>query len=468
MFKLGSQNLFPALVFARLDLDSELDVARFMCRLFGVSTDYYQSLVPASLEPDWARVEGADISIKEIDDEGSDCDVSPAESQAERSELLESIWGMQAPLQRFGQLLWLHLQSADQDGFRNRFVRSPQAFFEDTRGAKDKLERIQRELRRVLRAFERTQLLSREVGQAQAGETFFLPSTEAALFRKHLTRAYPDLLTQASIFQELAGARLRSLTARSGFLQVPSLAEGRMYTGRCFAPERGVWVHDGADQWLLKDASDPWERPDFAWGYHGGGPNELANSLLTDATGGLSAFAGSEEPFRTASRAFVDEVVSKLPCEDDFELSRRDVWHWLLGKGFTAEELMAQQTRAKSRYERVLSEIDRWVTARQTSLVAQRFDLVPPDLECAIYVDLFNYIQNGGRILFCDVCGQAIPDGLSGSGHRRSRTTRGLAVYHPDCFQVRRAKRKRDGAREYARRPEVKAARAKQREQTPK
>lgn len=67
-------------------------------------------------------------------------------------------------------------------------------------------------------------------------------------------------------------------------------------------------------------------------------------------------------------------------------------------------------------------------------LRAQRFDLVPVDFECALYVDLMSFLQRGGYVLPCARCGLPVGGDDSPHSHRqRARWRAGRSVYHPEC-----------------------------------
>lgn len=456
MFNLGPQPVYPCLVFARLDLKSYVDIARFMCLLFRLDSSEITD-EPGRIQPDWVWKE-SDIShpssalLKE-GEEGS------LGTELQRWEQLELTWGMQAPRMRLGRLLWQHLRCANENEFAQRFVLSPGRILEDSYGSTSRLVAIQSDIRKVLRAFQTAQKLSKSVGQTQAGESFFLPREEAKLVQSHLSRVCPNLLVQESDFQDFAKCMLRSLTKRTGYVEIPTHSLTRCYQGVREDNAMAVWVCDGDWRWLLKDAENPWTKPDFGWGYWGHGTYSLARAMLVDTTDGLGKFAERQSGPRPLLDAFVEQFLARLDVGSNFQVSRREVWDWLLDQGVSEVGLSQDLKQAKSSYERNRSDIARWESALGADLVAQRFELVPEDFEAGLYLDLLNYIRHGGRIVFCHLCGNVIPDGLVGSRQRLSRSQRGLPVYHPDCFRERRAALKRDGAREYARRPENKARR---------
>ena len=203
-------------------------------------------------------------------------------------------------------------------------------------------------------------------------------------------------------------------------------------------------VADGR-RWLLKNVKDPEMDGIFDWGYGGHGSAALAESILADALDGDLDLA---QRFTTA---FFEEFVLRWPMGQPFRITRAEVLRWLEGQGLTEQERArarkAQEER-RTRYEAAIRKREaRLLRMREVApqgLRRQRFDLVPPDFECALYLDLKAMLESSFVLLRCAHCGLPIPCGASERSQRQlALSRRGVPVYHPECHEQHRREVKR-------------------------
>lgn len=91
------------------------------------------------------------------------------------------------------------------------------------------------------------------------------------------------------------------------------------YEGR---PDGRVWIREGATRRPLPLRTDLcWHGSDFAWGYGGSGPAQLALALLSDA------LDDDQRALDLHQRLKLD-VVSRLPEEETWTLSAGQLRAW--------------------------------------------------------------------------------------------------------------------------------------------
>lgn len=406
-----------------------------------------------------------------------------AENDAEG--FLESAWGLDAPRARMGKLLW-QLVRGDQDGeeFRQRFVHERARIEEDCARAAEVLPAIQNRLRAVVDAVTLREHEDVAIGQGPlGGEQWYLPPIHAEYVRRHIRRTHPDIVEQPSEFQdylEFASHHLRHEVV--GFFAVPCSEESREYVGEIVEDDWGslsrvVWVRGTETNSKLVDVHSAYGQY-FGWGYPGGGPHDLALSILADAVGGLStigdlllpglkpkprrnvpwppdlsalkpvALCPEEDQPETIWEAFHDDILMGLPMGDGFVISRADVLSWLSTKGISSSDIEALYARAKEQMADHAGELTdleaRRAAARSvpgSRLLRQRFDLVPEDFEAGLYLDLALYLDRHGMILRCTECG--LPITGAGVTRRRRRWEAGEPVYHTECAPRHRQQTKR-------------------------
>lgn len=406
-------------------------------------------------------------------------------AETDEQGFLESAWGLDAPRARMGKLLW-QLVRGDQDGeeFRQRFVHERTRIEEDCARAADVLPAIQTRLRAVVDAVTLREQEDVAIGQGPlGGEQWYLPPLHAEYVRRQIRRTHPDIIEQSSEFQEyleFASHHLRHGVV--GFFTVPCPQESREYVGEIVEDEWGslsrvVWVRSGEAQAQLVDVHSAYGQY-FGWGYSGGGPHDLALSILADATGGLSTIGDLPLPGANANperktpwppdlctlrpvalsrveyqpetiwEAFRDDVLMELPKDAGFVISRTDVLDWLSMKGVTTADIRAMDAQARERsahHADGLAELEARRAAGRAvpgaRLLRQRFDLVPEDFEAGLYLDLTLYLDRRGMILRCSECG--LPITGAEVTRRRRRWEAGEPVYHAECAPRHRQQTKR-------------------------
>lgn len=305
-------------------------------------------------------------------------------------QLAELFWGTNAPRSRMARLLWQSLQDrASAAEFHRRFTLNMTYLAEDASRCAAVLPPIQERLRGVLAGYQQRIAQDEVIGQGRWGETWWLPPAQARLVRQQLRRARPDLLEQASDYQEALETHRRILLRSVvGAFDIPVDDPDRVYLGRheqvkasVLLPGRAKPIKRPMEIDLCLVAGSASEAPlvnaytfegpgQMAWGYHGHGSNALAASILADAVGGdallpehrLPGVPDEEEPrgFRPASEprqprnlreAFLDEVVGELP-DDGFHLPRPEVLAWLERHGVDRSVLEAAGREREARRAR--------------------------------------------------------------------------------------------------------------------
>jgi hypothetical protein len=166
-------------------------------------------------------------------------------------------------------------------------------------------------------------------------------------------------------------------------------------------------------------------------------------SILADsARGDLEVAKGLKTPF-------VEEVLSKIPWTGNLRLSHKRVLAWLREKDVGPPQLAEADSRVKALEANCASDLaehkERLKQVRQIGgLRMQRFDIVPPDFESALYVDLMHMFERSVWVLHCSRCGQPVACERSSRGNRqRARWIAGRPIYHEQCFREHRLDRKR-------------------------
>lgn len=422
---------FACTKFARIDVTDPVEVAHFIEWLCG---EKGPSLSPEELaESFWERPE----------------------------EVLEILWGWDAPRHRMAKLLWQLLQgNDDEEYFRNQFTLITSRLIEDAARCAEILPPIQEKLRWVLDGFRLRCEQDAEIGQRAWGEEWWLPPEQAEFVRSQIRRARLDLLECPSDYEEATEMTLWLLTRHGAkAIDTPCNHPDRAYEGCQEVEQVGpiaslvhrvyVTVADGR-RWPLTNVRHPEAHGAFGWGYEGHGSMALAESILADALDGDLDLA---ERFKTA---FYNEFVTHWPYGKPFRITRVEVLRWLEAQGLNEQERArarkAQEER-RTRYEAAIRKREaRLLRMREVApqgLRRQRFDLVPPDFECALYLDLKAMLESSFVLLRCAQCGLPIPCGSSERSQRQlALSRRGVPVYHPECHE----KHRREVKRQYYRR----------------
>jgi hypothetical protein len=355
------------------------------------------------------------------------------------------------------KLLWqLMTGTSDDDEFHHRFTAQLHLLRQDAARCAEVLPPIQARLRRVLNGIVTAGDIDRETGQTAWGEQWYLPRAEAHLAREHIQRARPDLLEQRSEYPEAVEVWLDILTNRAAFIDPPFSDPDREYLGDLVAVpgverrEPIVWVRAGDGLKGLVNARHPFSQragTGFGWGYEGGGAHLFAVSLLADV------FDGDLKLAEALASFFVEEIVAHLPWDGwmaPFYLRRGEVLNWFTERIPDAREALehsgAELAERRSKFQPGLAKqtarLDR--IRSHSPLFAQRFDLVPPDFECALYLDLMDSLRLGKRFFTCSHCNRLIPDlGDAHSNRQRARWKQGRPVYHEECARAVGKERKR-------------------------
>jgi hypothetical protein len=405
---------WPCLEFSLVDVHKPEAVAEFIIWL---CTGHYRD--------DW---KGPDASSREIDEE----------------DLLETLWSWDnAPRQRMAKLLWQLLVGNDSSEHFSQFFTIDEVWL--TRQAKDCqkiLGRIHKKLRWVLDGFMERKQQDVSIGQSRWGEEWLLPPKHTAYVQKRLRRAHPDLLQESSSYEDSLGYFTRP------YFEQACSDDNRHYIGeRDEQWHVRVWIEDSLGKtYPLEHATFPFRHEpgtNFAWGYCGSGPADLSHSILADAAhGNLEIAKRLRIPFR-------DEVISSISWDGNFKLSLRAVLKWLGTQGVGQKQL----DDALAQVDSLKAEFGSGVEAHKTrvkeiqrigGLLAQRFDIVPPDFESALYVDLMHMFERAGSVLRCARCRQPVPCDQSPRGNRqRARWSAGKSIYHEKCFVEHRREHKR-------------------------
>jgi hypothetical protein len=358
--------------------------------------------------------------------------------------LIEVGWSWRgAPRKRMAKLCWQMLVRNRSEAYFDQYFTYDLVWLE--RQVADRvgsLAPIRKKLVRVLEGFRQRRQEDAFLGQGSWGEEWFLPPRPAAYVRKQLRRTRPDLIEEASNYED--ALHYYSLP----YYELASNDNGRVYVGE-HQREGGthVWVEDidGA-RYPLNQAQFPFRQTPgsgFAWGYGGGGPSALSLSVLADAVGGDLEVA---ERFRIP---FIEEIIGKISWNGNLRLARERVLGWLREHGVNEQQL----TKAEMRVEEIKGKLKSQVVEHKERLKKiremgglrmQRFDIVPADFEAALYVDLMNMFDRASWVLHCSRCQQPMACDRSPRGNRqRARWLAGRPVYHESCFGEHRRNQKR-------------------------
>ena len=381
-------------------------------------------------------------------------------SDPERSiDLVEEFWLWDAPRKRMLKLLWSLLQSNTKERyFDSRFTARLPRFVEDASSCAELLSPIRERLLNVLDGIEQVAQKDLTIGQAGWGEELFLPSEQARQVREQLSKARVDLLEKSADYTIAIETHLKNLIRyHTAALDIPFNSLDREY--RFEAGIDGqylVWVVTGNRREGLVSASDPLGEPGagFGWGYFGGEPYNLALSILADATGGdirlAERFAEAHietpqpvsiaelESLEEGQPSFINDFIEPMSGATPPPVTRTEVIEWLVNHGVDESELSKYEIELAQRNKQFKSEIKKYKDILSNidihGLRTQRFDLVPQDFECALYLDLMGYLRSGGRFMKCGYCGSVIPsDGSPRSSQQIARWRKDLSVYHPEC-----------------------------------
>jgi hypothetical protein len=359
-------------------------------------------------------------------------------------DLVEHLWGWRgAPKMRMAKLLWQQLVGSNSESnFAQQFSSNPAYLVPQIAPSIKQLVPVQQNLRWILEARMEREREDTLIGQGSWGEDFWLPRDQAAYLRQQIRRASPDLIEEDSLYED--SMEHTSLP----YFELDSDDAYRKYVGTVDDEFRAFVeiVDSQGNRWPLKFPHSPYKvapGTGFFWGYGGHGPYNLALAILADAVGGdyeLSDKLRSE---------FLEQVLMETPQSDRLEISRAEVMAWLKTRGVSAVELEDAAGRVAKLRESNHQQIGEFTLRMETirkkgGLVAQRFDIVPVDFECALYLDLMQNLERTGWVLRCSHCKQALPCPRTPTGNRqRARWIAGRPVYHEDCFMKHRLARKR-------------------------
>jgi hypothetical protein len=357
--------------------------------------------------------------------------------------LLETLWSWDgAPRKRMAKLCWqTAVQNSSEEYFDQHFTLDLDWLTQQLEGCGHVLGPIQQNLRWVLQAFENRRKEDTLLGQGSWGEEWYLPTDQAAYVREQLRRSHPALLEESSNYED-------ALTwAGLPYFEVVCEDQNRSYVGNHLDCGRTrVFIEDSyGEQYPLNHARHPFQHSpgtNFSWGYGGRGPSELALSILADTVKGDLALA------ETLLIPFVDEVLTEIPWTGNLRVSHQSVLD-CLEKNVDSRRLdeAADRVRAlKSTHgPEIAAYKERWKqTQEMGGLRMQRFDIVAPDFESALYVDLMRVFERGGWVLHCTRCGLPVACEKSPRGNRqRARWIAGRPIYHKWCFREQRLDHKR-------------------------
>jgi hypothetical protein len=342
------------------------------------------------------------------------------------------------------KLLWQSLVGNDAPAyFQQNFTLDCRYISSQIAGAINQLVPIQQNLNWILDARMAREQEDASIGQGSWGEDWWLPSDQAAYLRQQIRRARPDLLQENSSYEDCM--EYTSIP----YFELVSQDQARIYVGSISERHREyveIAEVDGIRRPLNYPRYPYSMRPGtgFSWGYSGSGPSSLAISILADAVD------GDYEIANRLCHDFVLDVLIGLPQHTTFEIPRSTVLAWLETKGVGRRELQDAKKKVaylKKIYGPEITDFKAKMASirERGGLAAQRFDIVPADFECAVYLDLMHNLQRAGWVLRCSHCQQPIACPRTPTGNRqRARWLGGKPVYHEDCFAKHRLKRKRD------------------------
>jgi hypothetical protein len=336
------------------------------------------------------------------------------------------------------KLLWKALHGVtSEEEFHHRFSYNDPIEIKD---CQDVLKPIQDRLKWVMEGFFRRQQEDSELGQGDWGEYWWLPKEQAAFVRAQLQQSSADLIEGRSDYDDYLCRALCSmiLNVVQG-VAVPCLEAGRLYVGTRDLEDRHVFVtvqSESGQQFPLKHVEHAYLEADgtgFEWGYGGTGPYLLAQSILIDA------LDGDVQTANKLQREFLVQFLVDYPRDQELRLSRSVILRWVEKQGeketwearrvYVADQI-ARHASVVARDEARLKEVK-----RMGGLRTQRFDIVPPTFEAALYLDLMRMLENSDFAMRCSGCKLPIPyDKSARANKQRARAKKGQPIYHPECF----------------------------------
>ena len=379
------------------------------------------------------------------------CGIEPIidseQTQASRN-VIETMWGWDAPRQRMAKLLWqlIHENSDDRFFHQNFSYGNPIR----TNQTEAVLAPIQKRIRWVLEGAFHRQNEDRQIGQGDWGECWWLPEDQTDYVRKQLHNVTVAIVQQPSEYDDSLRYYLNALVSKvAKSIEVPCGHKNRSYVGVRDLDTRTCFVNilgDDGKEFPLRQCSQAYLDADgrqFEWGYGGGGPYNLAECLLTDAFNGDFGFC--EQQMIVDFRA---EFVETNPRDEDFRISRQQILKWVQKRGLLDawKERRSSVTQARRTVsEKVKEALDRLQRIKRVGgLLAQRFDMVPSTFEAALCLDLMQMLESSDYAMQCARCKMPVAhDGTSRANHQRARAKRGQPVYHEECRQEQARLRKK-------------------------
>jgi hypothetical protein len=367
------------------------------------------------------------------------------------------------------KLLWQRLQgSRSEEHFQSRFLLHQETLTNDCFDCGPSLGPIQTRLKKVIQACSDRRKEDEDIGQGAWGEAFWLPPEYGDYVRRRIRRARLDLIEQAANYPSATRFGLNYLLVDvvKG-IEVPSTAVDRIYRGYYreeFNSRRVLQVVEieaDGELYPLINGREPTAAPgyNFSWGYGGGGPYALAISILADATNGDIELAWE------LGEQFMKDRLIDLPKDEDIAIPLGQVTDWLRHHGKTEKEMEQRHRKVQRSLKKFAPEIkklkDTLANIRRSGpLRSQKFQIVAPDFESALYVDLVEMLSKNGFVLYCNGCGMPIScDESPRSNRQRGRHSSGRPVYHPDCAEEKALERKRKDFHKRSQNPEFREAR---------
>jgi hypothetical protein len=361
---------------------------------------------------------------------------------------IESMWGWNAPRQRMAKLLWQCVHdNKDETFFHQNFSYGSPVRTDRTEKT---LAPIQKRIRWALEGAFKRQKEDRQIGQGDWGECWWLPAEQTEYVQKHLRHVTAEIVQQPSDYDESLRYSLNALVSRvAKSIDVPCRHENRSYVGvrdvktyTCFV---NVLGEDG-QEFPLKHCTRAYleaEGTGYEWGYGGGGPYDLAESVLTDALDGDFGLCDQQMPVD-----FRAEFVETSMRDQDFRISRQRVLKWVQQRGLLEVWRSRRQSVFRARRDvskKIKETLERLRHVKKSGgLLAQRFDMVPSTFEAALCLDLAQMLESSDYAMQCARCKLPIShDGSSRANHQRARAKRGQPVYHEECRQEHTRTRKR-------------------------
>jgi hypothetical protein len=370
---------------------------------------------------------------------GMDRMTMPNHGQIQRDPV-ETMWGWNAPRQRAAKLMWQHVHhNRDDSFFHERFSYGAPIHTDQTEKI---LAPIQRRIKWALDGALKRQKEDIQIGQGDWGECWWLPSKQTNYVRKQLRKVTAEIVQQPSEYDDSLLYDLNYLNTRvARSIDVPCRDEARWYVGvrnpasyTCFVNVLG----DDGKEYPLRHCSRSYLEKDgtgYEWGYGGGGPYALAESVIVDA------LDGDLEP--CDMQLIVDfraEFIEVNPREEDFRISRQRILKWVKHRGLLEAWKERRPTVLQARHDvskKIKETLERLRHIKQSGgLLAQRFDMVPSTFEAALCLDLVRMLESSDYAMQCARCKLPIShDGSKRGNHQRARARRGQPVYHEECRQ---------------------------------